>query len=553
MRGWRNGRSDNHVPSHLTINEDEAGIAGGGKKRVAQLVRQSGLTSIAAAAAVVMGLFLDATIASHFGVGAATDSFFVGARIPLGFLAIVMVGANQVLVPVFSTWFTQKKPPENHRLTSLVLAGAALVTAAVAAVGMLVSHPLMRISAPGLGSADLALAASVARVMFLLVPLVSLAEVLRAFLNSRSAFIAPAGMNIVMNGLAAGIILVFAGVDIHLVAWAYVAGAGAQLAMLAIMADRRGFRFVSTLALTDPELRATGRLGIRPLLGAGLNPAARTCEQLVVSFLPSGSITTLNYGYRLISAIGGSVFFRSVMVTVLPRLTRATAGGDEAEVRRVTGLALQMMLALSLPLTAFMAVLSGPFVRVLFKRGNFTSANASLLGMVLAVYAASLVASALQRAMLAPFFARLDTRVPFRNSFYGVAANIALLAVIVLPLRNQGRIPVVGVALAYSLAQYVNLAHAWIRVRAIVPRPFAGLRATAVRVGTASAAGGLAMLFLSAKLQLADHLAPSVLLLRAALTAAGGIAAVAAVLVLLLLPLRQKNVPPLPAVLQAHR
>jgi murein biosynthesis integral membrane protein MurJ len=521
------------MASSLKTDEDEARGAGGGRQRVAHLVRQSGLTSVAAAAAVVTGLLLDATIAARFGVGAATDAFFVGARIPLGLLAIVMVGANQVLVPVFSTWFAQKRAEENHRLTSLVLAGAVLLTAAVAALGILVAYPLMRISAPGLGPADAALAASVARVMFLLIPLVSLAEVLRAFLNSRAAFIAPAGMNVVMNGLAAGIVLVFAGVDIRLVAWAYVAGASAQLTMLAVMAGRRGFRPVVTLALADPELRATGRLAIRPLLGAGLNPAARTCEQLVVSFLPSGSITTLNYGYRLISAIGGSVFFRSVMVTVLPRLTRASAAGDEAEARRITRLGLRMMLAVSLPLTAFMAVLAGPLVRVLFRRGNFTAADASLLGVVLAVYSVSLVASALQRAMLAPFFARLDTKVPLRNSFYGVAANLALLAVIVLPFRHEARTPVIGVALAYSLAQYVNLAHAWLQVRAIVTRPFAGLGRMAARLGAASAAGAIAMLVLSERLHLDGDLRVSVLLLRAALTAAGGVAALALVFSLL--------------------
>jgi len=530
------------MSSAVTTAEDTAGRADGGRQRVVHLVRQSGLTSIAAAAAVVTGLLLDATIASRFGAGAATDAFFVGARIPLGLLAIVMAGANQVLVPVFSTWLTQKRAEENHRLSSLVLAGTAVITAGVAALGILIAHPLMRISAPGLRPADVALAASVARVMFLLVPLVSLAEVLRAFLNSRSAFIAPAGMNVVMNGLAAGVILVFAGVDIHLVAWAYIAGAGAQLSMLAAMAFRRGFRLVPTLALTDPELRATGRLGIRPLLGAGLNPAARTCEQLVVSFLPSGSITVLNYGYRLISAIGGSVFFRSVMVTVLPRLTRATAGGDETEVRRVTRLGLQMMLAVSLPLTAFMAVLSGPFVRLLFQRGNFTAANASLLGTVLAVYAASLVASALQRAMLAPFFARLDTRIPLRNSFYGVTANVALLAVMVLPFRHQARVPVIGVALAYSVAQYVNLTHAWLRVRAIVPRPFAGLSSTAARLGAASAASAISMLILSGSLHLGRRLPTADLLLRAALTGTGGVAVLAAVFGLLSLRFHGRTV-----------
>jgi len=67
---------------------------------------------------------------------------------------------------------------------------------------------LMRISAPGLSADHAVLAASLARVMFLLIPLVSLAEVLRALLNARAAFAVPAGMNVVMNGFAAALVVV---------------------------------------------------------------------------------------------------------------------------------------------------------------------------------------------------------------------------------------------------------------------------------------------------------------------------------------------------------
>lgn len=69
-------------------------------------MRQSGLTSVAAAAAVASGLVLDVSIAASFGAGRATDAFFVAARIPLGLVAIVMVAANQALVPSISTWLT---------------------------------------------------------------------------------------------------------------------------------------------------------------------------------------------------------------------------------------------------------------------------------------------------------------------------------------------------------------------------------------------------------------------------------------------------------------
>jgi peptidoglycan biosynthesis protein MviN/MurJ (putative lipid II flippase) len=285
--------------------------------------------------------------------------------------------------------------------------------------------------------------------------------VLRALLNARFRFVAPAAMNVVMNGIAAAAVLSSAGGGISRVALAYVIGAIAQLVFMGGAARRRGFRFRPSFDWRDPEIVATAKLCTRPFASASLNPAARIGEQLFTSFLPAGSITVINYGYRLISAIGGSVFFRSVIVALVPRLTEATAKGDDDEIGRVTEQGLTLMLFLSLPMTAFMAVLAGPAALVVFKRGNLTRGDAVLLGTGLAIYAGSLVGSAVQRALLAPFFASLDTLVPWRNTLYGVAANLQVLPLLLLVVGVHSHYAALTVPVAYSLAQYVNVAHAW--------------------------------------------------------------------------------------------
>ena len=457
-----------------------------------EVVRQSGLTGIAAFAAILSGLVLDVSIAATYGAGAATDAFFVAARLPLGLVAIVMVGANQALVPAITTSFERDGHVATHRLVSILINATLLGGLALAGVVAVIAEPLMRLTAPGLSPESAALAASLSRVMFLVVPLVAFAEILRAYLNSRFSFVAPAAMNVVMNGLAAALIVgISAGISV--VAWAYVAGALAQAVFLLGRARRRGLRYRLSFRFRDPHVRAVGRLLVRPLVGAGLNPLARVGEQLFTSFRPSGSITVLNYGYRLISAIGGSVLFRSVVVAIVPRLTSATARGDQREVRRTTRLGVRIMLLFSLPLTAFMAVLAKPAALAVFRRGNFSRRDATMLGIVLAVYAVSLVGSAVQRAMLAPFFARLDTRTPLRNTIYGVGANLLLIPLCLVPFGRTEE-GIVGIAIAYSLAQYVNVAHAWYHLRRDIGVSMQGVGRTFGRLAAASALSGVAML-----------------------------------------------------------
>lgn len=515
---------------------DEGKAEPSGRQSDRAIFRQSGLTGVAAAAGIVAGLVLDISIAYRFGARTNTDAFFVAARIPLGLVAVVMAVANQALVPAFRTSLTQRGERSTDRLISMIVAVVIIVGAALVLVSWLVAAPLMRVTAPGVSTFEVNLAASMVPVVFAMVPLVAVAEVMRAYLNARYAFVAPALMTVVLNGLAAGMILVLPLLgwkDIHLVAVAFLAGAAAQMVFMCAMAVRRGLRIRPALDLRDEQLRSVGKLSVRPLGAAGLNPVARIGEQLMVSFLPGGSITILNYGYLVVSAVGGTVFFRSVIVALVPRLTDAHNRDGQAEVRRFTGLGVRIMLAISLPLTAFMAVLGEPAAVAVFYRGQFTLQYAQLLGTVLMVYSISLVGSAVQRALLAPFYARLDTRTPLRNALYGVAANLLLLPVLVLPFGLHNRMAIIGVALAYSLAQYVNVGHAWYRLTRTDGNPARGVVPFALKLLVASVVSAAVMIGASVALNLGevsrnfDHVQ---LLIR---TPIAGVAGLAALLVVM--------------------
>src|SRR3712207_8370972 len=56
-----------------------------------------------------------------------------------------------------------------------------------------------------------------------------------------------------------------------------------------------------------------------------------------------------------------------------------------------------------------------------------------------------------------------STLFPYTTLFRSVA-NLALVPLLVLPFSDDA-FGVVGVAIAYSAAQYVNVAHAWFRLR----------------------------------------------------------------------------------------
>jgi O-antigen ligase len=143
----------------------------------------------------------------------------------------------------------------------------------------------------------------------------------------------------------------------------------------------------------------------------------------------------------------------------------------------------------SLPLTALGVVLALPSAEVVFGIGRFTAEDARLLGLVIATLSLSFPASAVQRALLSPYYAVRDTRVPLRNSIAGAVANIVALPLCVLPLLGTGY-ALVGVAAAYVFSNVVNVVHAWWRLRrSDLPVPHIQLRVL-LRSLLASVVGG---------------------------------------------------------------
>ena len=485
------------------------------------LLRQAGSTSVIAMLAVLAGFVLDIVIAATYGAGPTTDSFFVAARVPLGIWALAVAAANQALVPAFSASLTRRGEAATWRLASILVTATLAVGALIDLTIWLLPRPLVAITAPGLPASEAQLAAELIPITFALVPLVVSSEILRALLNARYSFVVPAAINIALSGTAAALIFLIRH-NPHVIAWAYLAGGAVQITLISAFAFRNGFRFRPSLRFRDEHFSSVARLSVRPLIAGGLNPIARLAEQVLLSYLPAGSITIIAYGYRLISAVGGTVFFRSVMVTLLPRLSAVDS--NPAELNRLTRQGLRIMLALSVSLTVFVAVLARPGAVVVFQRGRFTREEALLLGTVIMVYAASLIGSAVQRALLAPFFALLDTRTPLRTTIYGVIANLIALPLAMGAIALAGGPAVLGVPVAFALGTYVMAAQAAYRVRSIAGSPWRGLGGFVLRLSVASVLAGVAMILAERLLQLDQ---PHERLIELAGTAGAGLAGLA--------------------------
>jgi putative peptidoglycan lipid II flippase len=108
-------------------------------------------------------------------------------------------------------------------------------------------------------------------------------------------------------------------------------------------------------------------------------------------------------------------------------------------------------------------VLSHPIIEVLYQRGAFGAVDTANTALALAIYAAGLPAFVLQKVMQPLYFAREDTRSPFRYAVWSMVTN-AVLAVGLMPL-----IGFTAAALATTLSAWIMVGQLWWGARRMGP------------------------------------------------------------------------------------
>jgi putative peptidoglycan lipid II flippase len=117
-----------------------------------------------------------------------------------------------------------------------------------------------------------------------------------------------------------------------------------------------------------------------------------------------------------------------VGIVLLPDLSRRLKAGDDIGARMALSRAGEVALALTVPCAVALVVIPLPLVAVLFERGAFGADDSAATAVAVAIYGLGLPAFVLQKILQPIFFAREDTRSPFRYAVVAMVVN-AVLAV----------------------------------------------------------------------------------------------------------------------------
>ncbi|MEE9552544.1 MAG: murein biosynthesis integral membrane protein MurJ, partial [Gammaproteobacteria bacterium] len=191
------------------------------------------------------------------------------------------------------------------------------------------------------------------------------------------------------------------------------------------------------------------QLMIPTLFAVSVSQSNLIVDMLMASFLETGSISWLYYSDRLMEFPLG-VFGVALATVILPSLSAEHAGGASEKFSHLLDWALRWSILVSIPASLGLILLAGPMLTTIFQYGEFTPRFVEMASLSLVSYAIGLSGFILIKVLASGYFSRQDTKTPVKIGVVAMFSNIILNLLLIGPLAHA------GLALATSLASFIN-------------------------------------------------------------------------------------------------
>ncbi len=407
------------------------------------VARSAGIASAAIFLSRITGLVRESVMSALFGAGAEMDAFNIGFRIPNLTRDLFAEGAlSSAFVPTFTKYLTTKGKDEARELYNLVATAILLIVGLLSIAGMVFSPQLVELFASSFHKipGKFELAVRLTRIMFPFLLVVALAAQAMGVLNACKQFGVPALSSVWFNVGSVSFGLVLGqwlgpriGVSrIEGMAYGVVVGGVMQLLFQVPSLIRSGFRYWPQIQLAHPGFQNVLRLMGPAILGNAsvqinvlVNSNFATGITDAAGHVINGPVSWLNYAFRFMQLPLG-LFGVAIASASLPAISRSAAANDMPGFRETLSHSLALVMLLTVPSAAGLAVLGESMIALIYQHRAFTAFATHQTAIALSCYAVGLTGYAAVKILAPAFYALNDARTPMLVSMASVAINFGV-------------------------------------------------------------------------------------------------------------------------------
>ncbi len=434
-----------------------------------------------------LGLFKYRILVSFFGASEDLGVFFAAFRIPDFIFSVVIAGAlSTSFIPIFSEYVAQNKRKEADLFTSSLLTLGVLFYIVVSIIIIIFALPLSSVIAPGFSPAELRLMAQFMIVIQLAQLFFILGTVATAVLQSLQHFLIPGMATAFYNlGIILGLLLLAPFIGIYAASIGVVIGSFLFFIIQIPVLIHSGFRYRPILDFKNGVMKVI-RLMVPRSMTLIVTQFAITANVFFASFLGARSLVIFDLAQTLVLA-PVVLFGQSIAQASFPALSQKT--NDKETFTHIFVSSFTQILYLTLPISALLAVLRIPVVRLFFGASRFDWVATVDTGRTLAYFSVAIAPAALIYLFARAFFAYKDTKTPLMVTTIAVGVNIFLSYLFLLVLH----LPIFFLAAAYSISNVLAIVLLFILLDRKILLPKKQIITVSVKIGTCAFLTGIAL------------------------------------------------------------
>lgn len=378
----------------------------------------------------ILGLVRYRLLAHFFG-GDITllDSFIAATLIPEGIFDIFIFGTISIaFIPVLSSLLAQKKEEDGWRLVTTLLVSGMVIFLIVSLAVFIFAEQVALVVAPGIIAKNEQARATIAnliRIMLVAQIFFVPGTILTGVFQTFRYFFIPALAPVLYNvGTILGIVFLSENFSIYAPAYGMVLGAILFLIVQLPLARNIGMKLTLHNLFFSGAWRVLSLSFPRTitLVASRINDALNI---IFASLLAPGAIVAFNFAQTLQLAPVG-IFGASMAQAILPTFSIIYGKKDLVLFKQVFLSTFHQLLFIILPLSAILAVLRIPIVRLIYGASSFPWETTVLTGQILIIFSLSLFAQVLNLLLSRAFYAMHDAKTPLVVTLTSIIINISL-------------------------------------------------------------------------------------------------------------------------------
>ena len=408
----------------------------------------------------VLAFIRQMLIARQFGLSSELDAFNVANNIPDFLFAAISGGALAIaFIPVLSEVLLKDGQKKSWDLFSRVANLAFLITALISILVAILAKPLVETEigiAPGFSAEQQSMVITLMRLNLIATLVFSISGLVMAGLQANQHFLLPALAPLFYNlGQIFGVIILAPaknytigpislpafGFGVKGLVYGVIIGAILHLVIQLPALVKYKFHWIPSINLKDPDVLKVLRLMGPRFFTILLIQFIFFIRDNLASRLSPGSVTALTYGW-MIQQVPETLIGTAIGTALLPTLAEQFSGERLEEFKATIRKAMQLLISLTIPIAAILAIGIQPLLSLAF---DFGESGTRLLSWVTAAFLLGLAGHSLKEVGARSFYARQKPFPPL------ITASVNILLYITLGILLYRPLGAAGIALTDSI------------------------------------------------------------------------------------------------------